>query len=331
MAGKRRKRGQGAHPQGFVAEDGLARARAGGIGATLRDERLRNGWELGELAGHLKIRRVHLAAIEEDRFDQLPAGTYAANFVRAYAAALGLDPDEMVRRYREESGQGEPRLELNFPAPLRESRMPGRIVVLVSALLAVLAYGAWTQFGEHRVFLPRVEPVPEQLQASAPPLPPPAPPPVPESAAGQAAPAMPVADPPSPVAEVAGAPAPEASSSTPAGRQHGEPGLGSRIVISAQSESWLQVRDAYGTRLFEAVLKAGESYHVPNRPGLLATVGSAGAVELTIDGRPGPSLGRVGVVRRDVPLDPERLAAPPPATDAPRLVPPSPAAAPRGG
>jgi len=142
MAGKRRKHGQGAHPRGDPADGGDAPARTGGAGATMRDERLRNGWELGELAAHLKIRRVHLAAIEDDRFDLLPAGSYAANFVRAYATALGLDPDEMVRRYRAQSGQAEPRLELNFPVPLQESRMPGRIAVLVSVLLAALADGA---------------------------------------------------------------------------------------------------------------------------------------------------------------------------------------------
>ena len=329
MAGKRRKRGQGAHPQGDPADDGVMRARPDGVGATMRDERLRNGWELGELAAHLKIRRVHLAAIEDDRFDLLPAGSYAANFVRGYATALGLDPDEMVRRYRAQSGQAEPRLELNFPVPLQESRMPGRIVVVVSALLAALAYGAWTQFGEHRVLLPRVDPVPEQLQAAAPPLPPPAPPPVPG-----AAPEPPAAT-RSPVAAVAsGAEATTAVATpeaTPTGRQYGEPGQGARVVISAQSESWLQVRDAAGTRLFEGVLKPGESYHAPNRPGLFATIGSAGAVELAIDGRPGPSLGRVGVVRRDIPLDPERLAALPAPQDAPRLVPPPAAPPARGG
>lgn len=329
MAGKRRKRGQGAHPQGDPADDGVMRARPDGVGATMRDERLRNGWELGELAAHLKIRRVHLAAIEDDRFDLLPAGSYAANFVRGYATALGLDPDEMVRRYRAQSGQAEPRLELNFPVPLQESRMPGRIVVVVSALLAALAYGAWTQFGEHRVLLPRVDPVPEQLQAAAPPLPPPAPPPAPGATVPEppAAPRSPVA-PVAPGAEAAAATTPEA---VPTGRQHGEPGQGVRVVISAQSESWLQVRDAAGTRLFEGVLKPGESYHAPNRPGLFATIGSAGAVELAIDGRPGPSLGRVGVVRRDIPLDPERLAVLPAPQDAPRLVPPPAAPPARGG
>jgi cytoskeleton protein RodZ len=329
MAGKRRKRGQGAHPQGDPADGGDAHARPGGVGATMRDERLRNGWELGELAAHLKIRRVHLAAIEDDRFDLLPAGSYAANFVRAYATALGLDPDEMVRRYRAQSGQAEPRLELNFPVPLQESRMPGRIVVLVSVLLAALAYGAWTQFGEHRVLLPRVDPVPEQLQAAAPPLPPPAPPPptAPAGAEATVAAHSPVAAVASGAeAAVAAAATPEA---TPTGRQYGEPGQGARVVISAQSESWLQVRDAAGTRLFEGVLKSGESYHAPNRPGLFATIGSAGSVEVLIDGRPGPSLGRVGVVRRDIPLDPDRLATLPPAPEAPRPAAPVPPA--RGG
>ncbi|MFZ9486323.1 MAG: helix-turn-helix domain-containing protein [Alphaproteobacteria bacterium] len=334
MAGKRRKHGQGAHPRGDPADGGDAPARTGGAGATMRDERLRNGWELGELAAHLKIRRVHLAAIEDDRFDLLPAGSYAANFVRAYATALGLDPDEMVRRYRAQSGQAEPRLELNFPVPLQESRMPGRIVVLVSVLLAALAYGAWTQFGEHRVLLPRVDPVPEQLQAAAPPLPPPAPPPpaAPAAAEATAAVAVPVqATPPEATPTPAPTPAPAvpAPELPPQGRQYGEPGPAARVVILAQSECWVLVRDAAGNRLFDRVLKAGESYHAPNRPGLLLTTGSAGSIDVAIDGRPGPALGRVGVVRRDIPRDPDRLAALPPPPEAPRPAAPMPPA--RGG
>src|SRR5262245_5102962 len=72
------------------------------VGATLREERERRGWNVPELAQHLKIRRVHLEAIEAGRFAALPGPTYAVKFVRAYAEALGLDPDEMVRRFRDE-------------------------------------------------------------------------------------------------------------------------------------------------------------------------------------------------------------------------------------
>jgi hypothetical protein len=55
------------------------------------------------------------------------------------------------------------------------------------------------------------------------------------------------------------------------------------------------------------ILKAGESYAVPNRRGLFLTTGNAGSIEVKVDGRPIPSLGRVGSVRRDLSLDAESL------------------------
>jgi len=94
----------------------------------------------------------------------------------------------------------------------------------------------------------------------------------------------------------------------PPGRQHGAPGPGARVVLHALSDSWIQVRNSSGTTLFERVLKPGESYHVPNQLDLVLATGSAGGLGVTIDGRPGPSLGPVGYVRRGIPLDPRRLA-----------------------
>ncbi|MEO5373193.1 MAG: DUF4115 domain-containing protein [Alphaproteobacteria bacterium] len=63
------------------------------------------------------------------------------------------------------------------------------------------------------------------------------------------------------------------------------------------------------------MLRRGESYRIPNRPGLTLFVGSAGALDVLLDGTPLPSLGPLGRARRNVPLDPERLrraAAEPP-------------------
>lgn len=304
------------------------RTSASGVGTTLRDARLRNDLELVELAKHLGIRRVHLAAIENGRFDQLPAGPYAANFVRAYAAALALDPDEMVRRFRNESGPVETWRDLRYPAPLKESRMSGQVAMLGLALLAVLAYGAWPEFAPYLSgFLARVAQVPEQVQASAPPLPPPPAPRAVEPVVPALATPVPSVAPVDFASSAAAAPTSEAM---PAGPKQIEPSQGARVVISAHSESWLLVRDPAGNRIFEGVLKVGESYHVPNQPGLLMTTGSAGALEVMIDRRPGPSLGRVGAVRRDIPLDPERLAVLPPDLGPPRLAAPPASTAPQG-
>ncbi|MBV8937108.1 MAG: DUF4115 domain-containing protein, partial [Alphaproteobacteria bacterium] len=59
----------------------------------------------------------------------------------------------------------------------------------------------------------------------------------------------------------------------------------------------------------ERVLQAGESYRVPDQPGLSMRTGNAGGLEVTIDGIPAPSIGRMGMVRRNVALDAQALLA----------------------
>jgi cytoskeletal protein RodZ len=82
------------------------------IGTTLRDARLRLGLDLYELEAATKIRAKYLRALEEERFDVLPAQTYVKGFLRSYAEALGLDGrlfvDEYVTRFSEGDGVSEP-------------------------------------------------------------------------------------------------------------------------------------------------------------------------------------------------------------------------------
>jgi cytoskeleton protein RodZ len=66
------------------------------IGDTLRRERLRRNLELPQIAQELKISSRILQAIEEERFDKLPATVFAKNFVRQYALLLGLDGEELA-------------------------------------------------------------------------------------------------------------------------------------------------------------------------------------------------------------------------------------------
>jgi len=81
-----------------------------------------------------------------------------------------------------------------------------------------------------------------------------------------------------------------------------------RIVIKATADSWIQVRDPSQTVVAMRILKPGESYRVPDRPGLTLATGNAGALDVTVDGRPVAPLGPVGK-RRSAALDPERLMA----------------------
>lgn len=84
-------------------------------------------------------------------------------------------------------------------------------------------------------------------------------------------------------------------------------GTAGKIVLRAKLESWVQVTNEKGEAIFSRVLRSGETYVVPNEPGLVLTTGNAGGIEIVLDGKKLKSLGSVGLVRRDVPLDPAKL------------------------
>jgi cytoskeletal protein RodZ len=82
---------------------------------------------------------------------------------------------------------------------------------------------------------------------------------------------------------------------------------GGRIDIRALADCWIQVRSADDQSIvFSRVLKAGETYHVP-RAGLVLRTGNAGALAIAIDGKPAPTIGAIGTLRRNVTLEPEAL------------------------
>jgi cytoskeleton protein RodZ len=55
------------------------------------------------------------------------------------------------------------------------------------------------------------------------------------------------------------------------------------------------------------MLKPGDIYRAPDRVGLSMRAGNAGGLDVTVDGKPAGSLGRLGAVR-NLALDPKSLA-----------------------
>lgn len=72
---------------------------AEGFGTWLRQQREVREISLREIAEATKISLRYLEAMEEDRFDLLPAAVFAKGFLRQYARYVGLDSDEVVNRY----------------------------------------------------------------------------------------------------------------------------------------------------------------------------------------------------------------------------------------
>ncbi len=88
-----------------------------------------------------------------------------------------------------------------------------------------------------------------------------------------------------------------------------------RVVLKATAPAWVQILGPNQEVVFTKILRAGDSYAVPRADVTLVT-GNAGALEIEVDGKPVGPIGNLGQVRRNVPLDPEKLlsgAARPPA------------------
>ncbi len=68
-------------------------------GATLRKVREAQGVELTEISAHTKIGRLHLAALEDEAWEALPAEVYVRGFLMEVAKFLSLDPAQVQRTY----------------------------------------------------------------------------------------------------------------------------------------------------------------------------------------------------------------------------------------
>ena len=90
-------------------------------------------------------------------------------------------------------------------------------------------------------------------------------------------------------------------------RVYGESNLGTRIVLRALQDSWVQVRDRQDALLLTRVLRSGDTYYVPNQDGLTLLTGNAGGIAIEVDGVAVAPLGPLGAVRRQIALDPVRL------------------------
>ena len=85
------------HSQGNDAVN----AKLAELGAELRQAREAQKRSLEDLSRATLVHIRHLAAIEEGRDEDLPEPFYVKHFIRKYAGAVGLQPDELASRYWE--------------------------------------------------------------------------------------------------------------------------------------------------------------------------------------------------------------------------------------
>jgi cytoskeleton protein RodZ len=312
------------------------------VGQDLRTARLRRGDDLATVSHVLKIRKDHLEALEEDRVEALPGRTYAVGFIRSYADYLGLDAVQCVERYKAEiAGRSDPTIQpITVIDEDAEHRMPHGWKIMAVAVVILVLIGAYQVAAsvDRMMNEKTVEPVPTMVKrpvAHKPivkPVEQPAPPPAATAPEGQVAPdgtasanaavpgQAPVAgqtpattQPGTPGQQPAAVP-PQAvvAPPLPRGQVYGATNKGARVVLRARDSVRILVLGRIGTDGRPVVyqnrlLKAGDSYRVPNIPGVTLTTSNAGAIQVELDGSVAGVAGKSQETAELISLDPQSI------------------------
>ncbi len=249
------------------------------FGEDLRRERLIREVSLEEISSATKISIRLLTALESSDVKKLPAPVFTRGFIRSYSRHLGLDPDEMVNAYLADVAPDKARVGAASRGGLRSRLFRGRrgaagtIVVSVTGILLLLGLIAR----------------PERRSA-----------PTSASAARAVAPVS------FKNVAVSPGPAPRIQDEAPAPAEPTPSTAGVTMTLEFAEDSWTEVT-ADGVSVFSGLIRRGTKREFEAREGFRLTLGNAGGVRVTVDGRPLEPLGGAGQVVRNRPVPDPRL------------------------
>ncbi|MCK4923604.1 MAG: helix-turn-helix domain-containing protein [Spirochaetes bacterium] len=115
------------------------------LGPIFKEARVESGKSIDDAVKETKIAKKYLLAIENENFDIFPGETYLIGFIRNYSQFLGLDPDEMVLKYRDYKIQEQPapieQLTAKTSTLKRFILIGITFVIIVSSVLFILLTG----------------------------------------------------------------------------------------------------------------------------------------------------------------------------------------------
>jgi cytoskeletal protein RodZ len=253
------------------------------FGDELRRERLVREITLEEISAATKISLRLLTALEKSDLSRLPAPAFTRGFIRSYALHIGIDPEEKVCAYLADladAAAGTSPSAIRVRSRFRRGRgaTAGTIVGGVTAVLLLLGVIARPER--------RAAPRPEK--------------PMTARSAHVALKNVDVSSEPTPAVRQQ---EPLAEVSSSAASTDAAPLV--TLLLEFEGDSWIKLT-ASGETLFVGLIRRGQVRKFEARGGFQLSLGNAGGVRVTVDGRALDPLGGAGQVVRDL-----RLPAPP--------------------
>ena len=281
---------------------------AGALGSHLRSLREAKQASLEDMARSTRVGFRHLEALEEERLADLPSPVFVRGFIRAYCGFLREDPQTALDRYQTLAGVQAAAAAASAPPRPRTTWAMSSVAVGL-ALLVILGVSlimlnlAMRRTGGTSVAATKIEskepstPASRAIPLPASPVPAPSP-----TATQPLKPQTPPTAVPEPV-RLGSTPAPSPAPG-PTAKADSRPSGPQRLLIRAVEPSWIRVQTDDG-RVVEELLPAGASREWATERRFVVTIGNAGGVELTLNGKALPALGAKGTVI-------QRLELPPP-------------------
>jgi cytoskeleton protein RodZ len=291
------------------------------LGDMLRSARAAQELTLEQIAAELRIEARALRAIEEHRFDELGAPVFAKGYLKQYANRLNLSYNDLLAEYYRLADPRDVTIEPSRVIKLHDERQitVWIVAVLVLLLLGVSLFVWWINQPEVSFTARAVPPansaadLERELSLDSAPAAAP-------SVADQALSPVTLPDANAALAGAAStAPsAPDGNADVAVGLERGAAQAGDpasaaaasvtptssgpllRVIMNFEQDSWAEVLDAQGQRLFYGLGRAGQRSEFAGAPPMDVSLGNADGVRLVVDNEPFavPSAGRQGNVAR---------------------------------
>lgn len=250
------------------------------IGQRLRAGRERSGLSVAATAEKLHLDPKVIEALEADRFAELGASVYVRGHLRRYADFVGEPGAELVSAYTAREARPPPPDLTQVPHAERRAD-PRRLVTPLSGLAgaAALALAIWWILSGSKPGPARTESHPAAAEQV--PTPTPAVVATPQTVSPTAmAQGQPLA-----TAPVTPAPAASGDAAAPARKEDAASARPTRLKLELANDSWVEVYDSRGERLFYDVATAGSVQSVEGRPPLRVVLGNSAGVTVEVDGQ----------------------------------------------
>jgi transcriptional regulator with XRE-family HTH domain len=241
------------------------------VGELLRAAREAADLSRADVAARTRVAERYLAAIEDNRFGDLAAPTYAVGFSRAYARAVGLDEADIAKRVRRQLDAQSPKRPVTMPSfePGDPARVPPSRIAWIAGAFIIVVVGLLLLYWNS--YLSPEGRLPDLLPDATP-------------TASQAAPAQ--------------APAPAAPA----------PAQGPVVLTAMAPNVWIKVTDAAGAQLIQRELAQGESFTVPpEAKGAQLRTGRPDVLQISVGGQALPPLSDKPRLVSGISLEPASL------------------------